>query len=83
MVKRSRYEYVTLVNGSVHICANNKTYVLDSIKSWTMKEYTNKFNPEDVEYIIHIISRTADVVITCKDSDELDCIGQELKEQGI
>jgi hypothetical protein len=83
MPKRSRYDYVTVVNGEIQIYASGVTYTFDVINNWKSYESTSKFNPEDVEYILNVFSPSGDHLIVCKDYSELQAIAEELKEQGI
>ena len=83
MPKRSRYENVTITNGVVHIYANKRNYDFPSVKNWSFAENTNRFNPEDVEYVITVPSNDGDTTIVCSDIGEYYLIMDELILQGL
>lgn len=83
MPKRSRYENVTVTNGVVRIYANQQIHEFPSVKNWSFAENTNRFNPEDVEYVISIPCVDGDTTIVCSNEEEYYLIMDELILQGL
>jgi hypothetical protein len=83
MPKRSRYEYVIMVDRQVQIYASGLTYTFETIKRWDVYESTCRFNPENVDYMLNVVCTSGDHLIMCKDESEMFTIISELSEQGI
>ena len=83
MPKRSRYEYVTIVDGQVQIYASDLMYTFEAIIRWDAYELTCKFNPENIDYMLNVFSTSGDQMIRCRDHSEMCSIMDELSEQGI
>lgn len=83
MPKRSRYNHVTFADGKIQIYAHGINYMFDTIKGWEMCESASTLNPEDIDYMIHVVSPLGDCLITCMDETELLSIADELVDHGL
>ena len=83
MPKRSRYEYVNVVNNNIQLYSAGTTHSLTNIISWDAYEIHSQLNPEDVQYNIYFVGSGYNMVLSCLDETEYNSISNELTELGI
>lgn len=81
MPKRSRYNYVTFVDGKTRICASGITYTFDTILNW--ETWTSRTNMKPPNYMLNVFCSSGDHLIRCSNESEMLSIVDELNIQGI
>lgn len=83
MPKRSRYEYVNVIDNTTQVYSAGTTHYLTNIISWDAYEIHSQLNPEDIQYNIYFVGSGYNMVLSCLDETEYSSIITELTEQGI